>query len=226
MPRRARVVVPETAHHVIQRGNYQQCIFESDEDFRTYLYLVKEYAQQYQVKIHAYCLMSNHVHFIVTPEDQHGLAEIFRNVHTRFSQYKNLQKRRLGHLWQGRFYSCVLSRSHVLRAIRYVEMNPVRAKMVKKPWEYSWSSTRQHLKEEPSAIIKTDFHGYCLEAGLNERNWKEYLLNEDHEMITEMRQKTQKGWAIGDEDFIITMEKRLGIVLSKQKTGRPKKEVK
>ncbi len=226
MPRRARVVVPEMAHHVIQRGNYQQYIFENDEDFRTYLYLVNEYSQQHQVKIHAYCLMNNHVHFILTPEDQNGLAEIFRNVHTRFSQYKNLQKRRLGHLWQGRFYSCVLSRTHVLRAIRYVEMNPVRAKMVKKPWEYIWSSTRQHLKQEQSAIIKTDFHGCCLDMGLNHKNWKEYLLNEDNEMITEMRNKTQKGLAIGDKNFITTIEKRFGIVLSERKVGRPKKQVK
>ncbi len=102
--------------------------------------------------------MGNHVHFIVTPAKKNGLAELFKTVHVRYSQYKNLEKRKTGHLWQGRFYSCVLGQTHLLRAVRYVEMNPVRAKIVKNPWDYLWSSTQQHLKMEYSPIIKTELH--------------------------------------------------------------------
>ena len=155
MPRKARVVVPNIAHHIIQRGNYQQYVFEKDEDYRLYLYLMKEAANKYAVRVHAYCLMGNHIHFIVTPTDVRGLSELFKIVHLRYSQYKNVEKRKLGHLWQGRFYSCILGDTHLLRAIRYVEMNPVRARMVKEPWDYIWSSTRQHIKKEKSPIVNS-----------------------------------------------------------------------
>ncbi len=226
MPRKARVVVPNTAHHVIQRGNYQQYVFEKPKDFQHYLYWIAKYAKEYNVKIHAYCLMSNHVHFIVTPGDQNGMALMFKNVHMCYAQYKNVERKRLGHLWQGRFYSCVLSRTHLLRVIRYVEMNPVRAKMVKHPWEYVWSSTRQHIKSERMPIVRTEFHRDCDEAGLNFRNWKKYLIEKDFEMEQEIRNKTQKGLVIGSLDFIIKLEEKLGIVLRELKAGRPRKETK
>jgi len=222
MPRRARVVIPNIAHHAIQRGNYQQYVFEKEEDFRTYLYLISQYSKIHQLKIHAFCLMNNHVHFIITPTDQNGLAELFKSVHARYSQYKNLQKRRLGHLWQGRFYSCMLSDQHLLRAIRYVEMNPVRAKMVRKPWDYVWSSTRQHLKMERKPIIETVLHDQSKEGGLNWSNWKEYLLLDDFEMTKDIRNKTQKGLALGSLDFIIGLEKKLGVDLRELKAGRPR----
>jgi putative transposase len=222
MPRKARIVLPNLAHHVTQRGNYQQNIFEKDDDFRIYLYLIKEYALKYRIKIHAFCLMSNHVHFILTPKNEKGLAELFKIAHMRFSQYKNLEKRKVGHLWQGRFYSCVLSQAHLFRAVRYVEMNPVRANMVRKPWDYNWSSARQHLKLEKSPIIETDFHECLINAGLGYKNWREYLLEGDVEMLNEIRNKTQKGLVIGETDFIIKLERKLGIILRELKAGRPK----
>lgn len=225
MPRRARVIVPETAHHVIQRGNYQQYIFEKVEDYRTYLYLIHKYSCKFAVTTHAYCIMGNHVHFIVSPKEHNGLAELFQMVNMRFSQYKNIEKQRQGHLWQGRFYSCVLGRTHLLRAIRYVEMNPVRARMVKKPWDYLWSSTRQHIRMEQSPILKTDFNQICRDVGLNHNNWQGYLLDSDEEMIQEMRSKTPKGLAIGEEDFILTLEKKLGVVLRALKAGRPRRKI-
>ncbi len=222
MPRKARVIAPHLAHHVIQRGNYQQYVFDKPEDFRKYLYWIVEYSKQYGLKIHAYCLMGNHVHFIITPSSEVGLARMFNTVHLRYAQYKNVERRRLGHLWQGRFYSCILSRTHLLRAIRYVEMNPVRAKMVEKPWEYIWSSARQHIKKEKMPIVRTDIHQDCTNAGLNFRNWKKYLLEEDFEMTEEMRIKTQKGLAIGTVNFITTLEDKMNVVLRELKVGRPK----
>lgn len=197
-------------------------MFEKDEDFRNYLYLMKTYAAKHEVLVHAYCLMNNHVHFIVTPPNKISLSDLFKNVHSLFSQYKNLQKRRMGHLWQGRFYSCVLGGSHLLRAIRYVEMNPVRAKMVKRPWGYVWSSARQHLAIERSPIVETVFHADCLDHGLNRLNWKEYLQEDDHGMVKEMRKMIQKELVIGDLSFIMKIEKLFNVKLRAGKAGRPK----
>ncbi|MBZ0167414.1 MAG: transposase [Candidatus Omnitrophica bacterium] len=223
MPRRARVIVPGTAHHIIQRGNYQQYIFEHDKDYRTYLYLIDFYARKNGLKINAYCLMGNHVHFITTPTTSEGLSETFKNVHTRYSQYKNAQMRRIGHLWQGRFYSCVLGPTHLLRAIRYVEMNPVRARMVGRPWDYLWSSARQHMKLERHPIVTTKFHEYCEDIGLSHTNWDRYLLENDMEMVQLMRSKTHSGLAIGDDNFISKLENLLGIIMRPKKAGRPRK---
>jgi len=222
MPRKCRVIIPNQAHHIIQRGNYRQYVFENAEDFRVYLYLIRQYSEVYQTKVHSYCLMSNHIHFISTPAEESGLSKMFKNVHMRYSQYKNLEKRRLGHLWQGRFHSCVLSESHLIRAIRYVEMNPVRAKMVRNPWDYVWSSTRQHLRVERNPIVETAFHDLCVQEGLSWRNWKQYLLEDDKDMTREIRIKTQKGLVIGSIEFIMALEKKMGIVLRELKAGRPK----
>ena len=104
MPRQARIVIPGIAHHVTQRGNYQSAIFEQDQDYRKYSYWIKEYASEYQVKILAYCLMTNHVHFILIPKTEDGLARLFNTVHMRYAQYINIRRKACGHLWQGRFY--------------------------------------------------------------------------------------------------------------------------
>lgn len=133
MPRRARFVCEGEPHHVTQRGNYQQYILENDDDFRKYSYLVSEYAPRYGVSIIAYCFMNNHVHFIVVPRSKAGLSQFFNVVHMRYSQYKNLMRRKKGHLWQSRFFSSVLDDSYLISAVRYVEQNPVRAKLVSKP---------------------------------------------------------------------------------------------
>lgn len=220
MPRKARVVLPGIAHHVVQRGNYQQNVFEHDRDFKTYSYLVKQYALDHHLKIHAYCLMSNHVHFIITPPEKPSLGELFRSVHVRYSQYKNLQWGKLGQLWQGRYFSCVLGTTHLLRAIRYVEMNPVRAKLVKDPWDYIWSSARQHFNLEKFPIIETDIHHDCLQLGFDDRNWDQYLTAADPEMTQLMRTHTKKGLAVGDERFINHLELKFGVVLRKMKPGR------
>ena len=148
MPRQPRLVLEGMAHHVTQRGNYRQNVFESRTDFQCYSYWAAEYAGKYNIDIIAYCLMTNHVHFIVVPKSKENLALFFNMTHMRYSQYKNKQNKKMGHLWQGRFYSSVLDEAHLLRAIRYVEQNPVRAKMVEKASDYIWSSARFHMSLE------------------------------------------------------------------------------
>lgn len=145
MPRIGRIVVPDLAHHVTQRGNYQQNVFEKETDYKQYCHWMSKYAELYGLDILAFCLMTNHVHFIVVPQQEDSLARAFSTVHMRYAQYMNKKREVRGHLWQGRFYSCILDEAHLYCAIRYVERNPVRAKMVRDPWDYFWSSAQWHV---------------------------------------------------------------------------------
>ena len=171
MSRQARVVCPGYIYHVTQRGNNRQYIFEKDEDYILYLKRIEEYRQKWDVDIFAYCIMGNHVHFILRPNTQEGLAKMFRSVHMRYAQY--FQKKTLGsgHVWQGRFYSCLLYGDHIGEAMRYVELNPVRARIVGNAWEYSWSSTRAHLGKKYKWITLAD-----VREVFTIKDWKEFLL--------------------------------------------------
>ena len=165
--------------------------------------------------------MSNHVHFIIIPFDEKSLAKVFSVVHMRYSQYINKMKAEAGHLWQGRFYSCMLDEVHLYRAIRYVEQNPVRAKIERKSWDYRWSSAMEHSGEGRSDIILDKTTNIHVEGGIN---WKEYLEEEDKEITEEMRTKTNKGLAVGTENFIKKLEKELNVSLASKNPGRPCKQ--
>ena len=220
MPRRPRIIFSQMPHHVTQRGNYRQNVFENINDYQKYSYLVAEYAIKYQVEIIAYCLMQNHVHFIVIPFAQDGLARLFNTAHMRYSQYKNRQKGKKGHLWQGRFYSSVLDGSYLLHAMRYVEQNPMRAGLVKKANEYVWSSARQHLGLEKDSIIKTTGNEKITQMVGAKTDWQEYLNHSDAMMEEKMRVKTKKGLVIGSEEFIAELEQKTGLYLKEKKVGR------
>ena len=135
MPRIARITELGMPHHITQRGNYRQRVFEKNEDFEKYVELVNECSGKFGLKILAYCLMNNHVHFVAIPTEKEALAKTFNTAHMRYAQYCNKKKKACGHLWQGRFFSSILDEQYLLEAVRYVERNPVRAKMVKKAWE-------------------------------------------------------------------------------------------
>ena len=145
MPRFARVVVPEICHHVTQRGNARRDVFFTPQDRRVYLGLLKEYAQHYSVQILGYCLMTNHVHLIAVPRDSRGLAKMLREVHGRYARYRNAIDHSSGHVWQGRFYSCPFERLHLAAVMRYVELNPIRARIAASAGDYAWSSAIIHL---------------------------------------------------------------------------------
>ena len=113
MPRHSRIVIPDIPHHITQRGNYRQDIFKSDSDYEKYSLWFNEYAAKYKLDVLAYCLMSNHVHFIVVPGKEETLARVFNTTHMRYAQYVNKKLKATGHLWQGRFFSCVLDNKHL-----------------------------------------------------------------------------------------------------------------
>ncbi|MBU0600178.1 transposase [bacterium] len=219
MSRIARVVVPDIPHHLTQRGNYRQVVFEDKENRERYLSWIKEYSDRCGVKIWAYCLMDNHVHFIVVPQYSDSLAKMFKQVHTRYSQYFNQRMRQKGHLWQGRFYSCPLDEVHLYTAVRYVERNPVRAGLVKTGEDYPWSSALSHVKGIKDRLLSEDM------PLLKEiRDWSEYLsISEEDVVLKRIRDCTNTGYPAGNESFVMRLEGLAGRILMPKSRGRPRK---
>lgn len=221
MPRQARIVIPNIAHHVTQRGNYRQDVFETEDDYNRYCTWMSQYAEKYHLEILAYCLMRNHVHFIVVPRETESLARVFNTLHMRYAQYVNRKNEARGHLWQGRFYSCFMDTGHLYHAIRYVERNPVRVGIVKNAWDYRWSSSRVHAgKAGSSGLIPVSTRNFAMEP----LQWKEYLQAEDNPVVEELRLKTQRGLVLGSSKFIKRLEQKLQRSLACLNPGRPQKK--
>ena len=219
MPRVARTVAEGYPHHVTQRGNYRQTVFKSDNDYNQYLQWLKHYSQKYELRIWAYCLMKNHVHFVCVPEKEYSLAKTFNMLHMRYAQNINRRRKRSGHLWQGRFYSSILDERHTYAAVRYVENNPVRAGLVKKAEEYPYSSAAAHVSGQSDGII--DMVCYLVEET---GNWGKYLREkEDEGTISSIRKNTMTGRPSGAEGFIKKLENKFGRRLRALSHGRPAK---
>ena len=219
MPRIARVVATDYPHHITQRGNYRQTVFINDKDYKFYLGRLNEYCFKYKLSTLAYCLMPNHVHFVMVPQKEDSLAKTLNACHMRYAHYFNKKNRLTGHLWQGRFYSCVLDEQHLHATVRYVENNPVRAKLVKKAWQWEWSSAKAHSKEGDSMLLLDDINKY-----IEIDDWKNYLSGkEDEEIIKGIRKNTLTGRPLGNDAFIIKLEKLFGKRLKALPRGRPKK---
>jgi len=144
MARFARVVVVDVPHHVTQRGNARQIILSNDADRVAYLELLRQHSALHGLSLLGYCLMSNHVHMIAVPRTAEALAQTLKQTHGRYAAYWNARNSSSGHVWQGRFYSCPLDETHLWRALRYVELNPVRAAMVSAAEQWRWSSAAAH----------------------------------------------------------------------------------
>jgi len=222
MSRIARVVGVGLPHHVTQRGNYKQKVFFNAENCRKYIAWVKEYSIKYGLSTLAYCLMPNHVHFIAVPERIDSLAKTFNAAHMRYSQYFNRKLEQNGHLWQGRFYSCVLDQGHLMLAARYVERNPVRAGLAKKPWMWQWSSAAAHISGGENELVKADD---LLEVvDMSAVSWKGYIeSDEDDDSLQDIIKNTHTGRPSGGAEFIMKLEKDTGRRLSALSIGRPKK---
>jgi putative transposase len=185
MPRTARLTDPGRPHHITQRGNYQQKIFDSEADYRFYLNHISKYSLEHKLSIIAYCLMPNHVHFIATPLSEDSLVKTFAVTNMRYSQYFNKKHNTKGHLWQGRFFSCPLQERHLFAAMRYVENNPVRCKLVNNAEDWPWSSAKSHVFKTPDYLLLT----YMTDI-LSIPNWKTYLSEPENNMIISKIRKT------------------------------------
>jgi len=178
MPRVARIVIPDIPHHITQRGNNKQDVFFTDDDRIAYLRFLKEQAVNFGLIIEGYCLMTNHIHIIATPKREDSLAKAMGRTNLLYSQYINFLHRRGGHLWQNRFYSCLLDSKYFFQALSYVERNPVRAKITRLPWTYRWSSAWAHIGGEDKFGLIDSKHWQELSAGTIGRNGLEgYFAN-------------------------------------------------
>lgn len=217
MPRQARFVVPGHVHHVTQRGNYRQKIFYENQDYAVYLKYIQKYAKKFAVSIYAFCLMYNHVHWIVKPHLKESLSRLFSVAHQRYAYYLHKRMDKKGHLWQARFYSCVCIDHHIEQAIRYVERNPVRAKIVNQPWEYVWSSAKAHMGKTYRLIELADINEY-----IKVNSWKDFLIpTERSEELKFIRDATQQGKFLGPAKRIPLFEEKFKRKLVILRRGRP-----
>ncbi|MCH8344934.1 MAG: transposase [Planctomycetes bacterium] len=221
MPRVARIVVPGLAHHITQRGNNRQDVFFINDDRRAYLRILTQQAQRYGLSVLSYCLMKNHVHLIVTPERSDSLALAIGRTHWLYARYINRLHRRSGHLWQNRFFSFAMDADHLLRAARYVERNPVRARLVRLPWRYQWSSAAAHCGQ-PDRSGVLDLTAW--RTFVRRRAWLGILQQpEDDSLVLRIRRQTKTGRPLASDAFLAKLERRLGRRLRAEPLGRPPK---
>jgi putative transposase len=221
MPRVARIVVPGVAHHVTQRGNNRQQVFFSDDDRALYLALLKAEAERFDLEILGYCLMSNHMHLVAIPAGAETLAKAVGRTDYRYTQAVNRSRGWSGHLWQNRFYSCPLDEVHQWQALAYVDLNPVRAKLVRQARRYRWSSAAAHCGQaDPAELV-------------NPRAWRKHwrrgdwsaVLAEGHrdEELEALRRQTHTGRPWGGEAFLARIESRIAREVRPRPVGRPRK---
>ena len=213
MPRIARVVAESIPHHVIQRGNRNQTVFFSDEDKTAYLELLKTQIQKHQVRIWAWCLMDNHVHFVAVPSRQDSFSRAFAETHRLYSRRINFREGWRGYLFQGRFSSFPMDERHLYAAVRYVENNPVKAKVGESAEDYPWSSARSHVLHIPDGILSPCF----LQDEI--LNWSKYLRGASNKEEELLSAHLRTGRPLGDASFIEKLEAALGRKLRKQKPG-------
>ena len=221
MPRIARVVVPGVLHHVTQRGNNRQDVFLTDGDREFYLGLLRKRSVQYGLEVLGYCLMTNHVHLLVRPQTADAMAQALGRTHFIYAQRFNTEHSRSGHLWQARFYSCPAEETTLLAIMRYIEQNPVRARIVPHAWEYPWSSAALHVgRQKDSGMI--DAASWANQIAPAE--WRTLLQEaEDEGRVTEIRRRTMIGRPLGSPEFVSEVEATLDRQLAYRRPGRPRK---
>jgi len=206
--------------HITHRGNHRKSVFRTDADRRAYLRQLDRFSKQYGMSIWAYCLMGNHVHLIAVGKDRSSISKALGNTHRACSRSRNLETSVTGHLWANRFFSTPLDEPHLWAAVRYVELNPVRARLVGEATEYAWSSARTHAGLHKNLLLDPErpFPGPIgdwsawLRAGLEEQT------------AGRLRANTSTGRPTGSDGFILQLGQRLGRRLRPQKLGPGKGE--
>jgi len=219
--RLARVVAVDVAHHVTQRGNARQFILTSDAERLIYLDLRRQAVQVYSLSVIGYCLMSNHVHLVVIPRKTEAMAKALKQAHGRYAAYWNGAHASSGHVWQGRFYSCPLDSGHLWEALRYAELNPVRAGLVAQAERWKWSSAAAHCDAgEPDELLEMKPWREQWSAA----SWRRFLsAGETESALAAIRQCTHTGRPLGTSEFVKTLEQSTHRQLAPRKGGRPAK---
>lgn len=227
MPRRPRVVLAHTPLHLIQRGNNRQICFAADEDYRFYLGWLHEFANKTGCKVHAYVLMTNHVHLLLSADRGEAVGELMKSIGQRYVLHFNRTYSRTGTLWEGRFRSCLIqAQDYLLACLRYIELNPVRAGMVKHPAEYPWSSYRAHAQGEDNTLLTP--HEVYLALGssgpMRQAAYRELFHTAlEPALVEQIRDASNGNFALGNARFAAETAAALGRRVTPGKPGRPRK---
>lgn len=221
MARLARIVVPGLPHHVTQRGNGRTKVFFTHRDYELYTALLVEHCRAADVGIWGWCLMPNHVHLILTPTDPDGLRRALAKVHRIYAGVIHARQKKTGHFWQGRFGAVAMDEDHLLSAIRYVGLNPVRAELVEWAADWPWSSARAHLTGDPDGVtdLRPMKDRLPSSAGLFD------LLETDVAAFDALRKAESIGRPVGDEAFLDRIARQTGKAVKPQKRGRRRKAI-
>lgn len=214
MARLPRLNLPGIPQHIVQRGNNRQVSFFTEQDYAVYLDKLKDYAKQYKVDVHAFVLMTNHVHLLVTPETEKGVSQLMQSLGRYYVMYINKTYQRTGTLWEGRYKSTLVdSANYFLLVSRYIELNPVRANMVEHPAEYPWSSYHGNALDKHIALL-TAHHCYQSLGTNQEERKRAYRALFEHHIpaltLQEIRDATNKAWVLGENRFKQQIEQQTG----------------
>lgn len=227
LPRQTRLILEGHAHHIIQRGNNRQVIFFEDADRRFFLSALADALLAHDCALHAYVLMTNHVHLLITPAGAHGIAGVMQSLGRRYVGHVNRAYRRTGTLWEGRFKSTIVDReAYLLACYRYIEANPVRAGMVERAADYAWSSHRGNALGKRDRLLSQHecYRALGATAAARQANYR-LMFDEGlaDETIETLRDATQRGWIPGRDSFRHQIAAALGRRVDPPVRGRPRK---
>lgn len=229
MPRRARLTLPNVPLHIIQRGNNRQACFYDDEDYVVYLNWLNEYADKCACEVHAYVLMTNHVHLLMSANKTDAPGALMKALGQRYAQYVNRKYQRSGTLWEGRFRSSLTQDElYLLRCQQYIELNPVRAGMVAHPAQYRWSSYRANALGEATTLVQPHTVYHALGQGLASCQMAYRELFQpvlEANVLDEIRRATNGNFALGNPAFVEQIAVALGRRVVPGKSGRPRSSV-
>ncbi|MEE9397665.1 MAG: transposase [Methylococcales bacterium] len=227
MARLPRYFVKGQAQHIIQRGNNRAPIFAQDEDYHFYLKCLRDAIKRNNLSIHAYVLMTNHVHLLASPKTENSISKTMQSVGRRYVQYFNYTYNRTGTLWEGRYKATVISSDqYLLTCMRYIELNPIRAGMATHPRDYKWSSYLANADGENNKLIKQHLLYRQLGSNTAKRQsayrqlFRAAIGQSDLEAI---REATNKGWVLGNDRFCGRIERLSGRRSAPKPRGRPRK---
>ena len=217
-------MLPGVAVHAIQRANNRSACFAADEDRAFYLFQLRRILVRARCQLHAYCLMSNHVHLLLTPEETGACSNLMKGIGQLYSQYANKLYKKSGHVWEGRFKSCLVqSEQYVLACYRYIELNPVRASLATRADQYQWSSYRANATGEHSELL-TPHHEYLRLGSTREERqavYRDLFRMVQGDELERIRVATNAGYVLGDPSFRAMMARKLGRRVERGQAGRP-----
>ncbi len=227
MPRLPRLDLPGIAQHVIQRGNDRQPCFFTPDDYRRYLHDLNEIALREECAVHAYVLMTNHVHLLVTPGEQGRLSRMMQALGRRYVRHVNRTHHRTGTLWEGRYKACLVAGdAHLLRCHRYIELNPLRAAVVPDPRDYPWSSHLHNAFGEHDPLVRPHpvYCAFGAEPDERRRRYRAFVMDDvTAEETDAIRAHLQRQHVYGPDRFRLAIEAQLGRSVGPRKMGRPRK---